>query len=276
MIIISTIVICLISLGIIGYNVEKNKSVEPNNVKTEENLDGVIEEEKLEVNIDEFDISKIDGYTPGQDLVDKNLEENNDEEVINVGGISLPYNFNNKYMEIVSIGKYSGKFIEDGSDINKENVLAIIVKNTSEEVIDYGEINMKIKNKKDKLTFKLTNLKPGACALVMESSGSIGFNSDDKYVSLSAKSNMISELFTMESQIEVTSEDGKITIKNLSEENLNTVYVYYKTISPGDCYLGGITYRARFENMEAGQSVSTNTLHFYNSNSEILKVESVE
>ena len=274
-IIISTILICLIGLGIIGYYVEKDKSTEKNDVKTEEKVEQVIEEEKLEVNIDKFDISKIEGYTPGQDLVDDNSDEDN-QEGTTVGGINLPYSLLYKNMEIMSIGKYSGKFIEDGMDSNKDNILAIIVKNTSEEVIDYGEINMRIKGKSDKIKFELTNLKPGACALIMESSGSIEFNPDDKYIYFSSRNNMVSELSTMDSQIDINTEDKKITVKNLGEENLDTVYVYYKTISPGNCYLGGITYRAKFENVEVGKSVSVNTLHFNNTNSEILKVESAK
>lgn len=274
-IIISTILICLIGLGIIGYYVEKDKLAEKNYVKTEEKVEQVIEEEKLEVNIDKFDISKIEGYTPGQDLVDDNLDEDN-QEGTTVGGINLPYSLPYKNMEIMSIGKYSGKFIEDGVDSNKDNILAIIVKNTSEEVIDYGEINMRIKGKSDKIKFELTNLKPGACALIMESSGSIEFNPDDKYIYFSSRNNMVSELSTMDSQIDINTEDKKITVKNLGEENLDTVYVYYKTISPGNCYLGGITYRAKFENVEVGKSVSVNTLHFNNTNSEILKVESAK
>ena len=274
-IIISTILICLIGLGIIGYYAEKDKSAEKNDVKTEEKVEQVIEEEKLEVNIDKFDISKIEGYTPGQDLVDDNSDEDN-QEGTTVGGINLPYSLLYKNMEIMSIGKYSGKFIEDGMDSNKDNILAIIVKNTSEEVIDYGEINMRIKGKSDKIKFELTNLKPGACALIMESSGSIEFNPDDKYIYFSSRNNMVSELSTMDSQIDINTEDKKITVKNLGEENLDTVYVYYKTISPGNCYLGGITYRAKFENVEVGKSVSVNTLHFNNASSEILKVELVK
>ena len=266
---------CLIGLGIIGYYVEKDKSSEKNDANTEEKIEQVIEEEKLEVNIDEFDISKIEGYTPGESLASDDLYGDNDEDTI-VGGINLPYSLPYKNMEIISIGKYSGKFIEDGSDSNKDNVLAIIVKNTSEEVIDYGEINMKISGKSGTIKFELTNLKPGSCALIMESSGNVEFNPEDKYIYLSSKNNMLSELSTMDSQIDIITEDKKITVENLSEESLNTVYVYYKTISPGNCYLGGITYRAKFENIESGKSVSVDTLHFYNSNSEILKVELIK
>lgn len=271
MIIISAILICLTGLGVIGYYVEKDKAAEKTNVKVEEKVDPIAEEEKLVVDINKLDIDKIEGYTSGEGEASEDNGQNT-----TVGGMSIPYSIPYKNMEIVSIGEYSGKFIEDGSDVNKENVLAIIVKNTSQEVIDYGEITMKIIGKTDTIKFKITNLKPGACTLAMESSGKIEFNSQDKYVYLDSKNNMVSNLSTMESQVAITTENKKITVENLSDKNLNTVYVYYKTISPGNCYLGGITYRAKFEKVEGGKSVSTNTIHFSNTNSEILKVESVK
>lgn len=267
-IIISIVLICLIGLGIIGYYVEKKEEDKENGVKNEEKVDEVTEEEKLEIDIDNFDVYKIEGYTPGK-------SEDDSENAI-VGGINIPYSIPYKNMDIISIGQYSGKFIEDGSDLNKDNVLAVVVKNTSQKVIDYGEINMKIRGKTNIIKLKITNLKPGACALIMESSGKIKFNPHDKYIYLNSKSNMVSELSTMDSQVSVTTENKKITVKNLSDKSLNTIYVYYKTVSPGNCYLGGITYRAKFENVESGKTVSSNTLHFSNYNSEILKIESVK
>ena len=275
MIIISAILICLIGLGIIGYYVEKDKAAEENNSKTEEKVDQVVEEDKLILDIDKFDIDKIEGYTPGEDLANNNNQVEEDENII-VGGMTLPYSIPNKNMEIISIGQYYGKFIEDGSDVNKDNVLAIIVKNTSEEVINYGEINMRIRGKSDTIKYKITNLKPGACALVMESSGKVEFNSEDNYIYLNSTNEMISDLSTMDDNISIKTEDKKISIENLSDKNLNTVYVYYKTISPGNCYLGGITYRAKLEKVESGKTVSTNTIHFSHTNSEILKVESIK
>ena len=270
-IIISAILICLIGLGIIGYYVEKDKAAEKNNIKTEDNVEQNVEEEKLVIDVNKFDINKIEGYTPGE-----NIESKDNSESITVGGMSLPYSIPYKNMEITSIGEYSGKFVEDGSDVNKDNVLAIIVKNTSEEVIDYGEITMKIAGKIDNIKFKITNLKPGASALVMESSGNIQFNPEDKYIYLNSENNMVDTMSTMESQVAVTTTNNKITVKNLSDKNLNTVYVYYKTISPGNCYIGGITYRVKFEKVESGKSVSAEAIHFSNINSEILKVESIK
>lgn len=270
MIIISTILICLIGLGIIGYYVEKDEAAEKNHIKVEDKSEEAIEEERMTIDLNKFDVNKIEGYTPGHNVVNENNESTT------VGGISLPYSIPYKNMEIVSIGEYSGKFMEDGSDSNKDNVLAIVIKNTSKEVIDYGEITLRISGKKGLVKFKVTNLKPQASALVMESSGNVEFNKDDKYIYVNSKNNMVDDLSTMESQISITTKGKKITVKNLSDKNLNTVYVYYKTISQGNSYLGGITYRAKFENVGSGKSVSANTIHFSHTNSEILKVESVK
>ena len=70
-------------------------------------------------------------------------------------------------------------------------------------------------------------------------------------------------------------QDNKITVKNMTEENLNTVYIYYKNISSGNCYLGGTTYRIKFENVKGQRSVTSKALHFSKKNSEIVKIESV-
>ena len=179
-------------------------------------------------------------------------------------------------MEILSIGQYSGKFLEDGSDKDKENILAIVVKNTSDQVIDYGEITMKISGKSGILKFKVTNLKPGASALVMESSGEVEFNTQDRYIYVGSNSNTIKSTSFKEDEVAITTKGNKITVENLTDKNINKVYVYYKTVSPGNCYLGGVTYRLKLQNVRSGKSVSAESRHFSNLSSEIIKVETVK
>ena len=274
-IIISIILVVLIGLGITGYYVEKDKADnKKEDIKTETQAEQV--EEKLVVDINKLDISKIDGYTPGEKLNSEEQSVNTDENTVTVGGISLPYNIENKNMEILSIGQYSGKFLEDGSDTDKENILAIVVKNTSDKVIDYGEITMKISGKSGTLKFKVTNLKPGASALVMESSGEVEFNTHNKYIYIGSNSNTIKTISLKEDQIAITTKGNKITVENLTDKNINKVYVYYKTVSPGNCYLGGVTYRLKLQNVRSGKSVSAESRHFSNLSSEIIKVETVK
>ena len=274
-IIISIILVVLIGLGITGYYVEKDKADnKKEDIKTETQAEQV--EEKIVVDINKLDISKLDGYTPGEKLNGEEQSVNTDENTVTVGGISLPYNIENKNMEILSIGQYSGKFLEDGSDTDKENILAIVVKNTSDKVIDYGEITMKISGKSGTLKFKVTNLKPGASALVMESSGEVEFNTQDRYIYVGSNSNTIKSTSLKEDEVAITTKGNKITVENLTDKNINKVYVYYKTVSPGNCYLGGVTYRLKLQNVRSGKSVSAESRHFSNLSSEIIKVETAK
>lgn len=264
LIIISTILISLIGLGVIGYYVEKDEAAQAQKNKTEGTIvkEEDKEESKLYLDVDKLDINKIEGYTPAK---------SNDEGL--VANMTLPYSIPNKNLDILSIGQYEGKFVEDGSDDKKDNVLAIVVKNTSDKTISSGEIKLRKIGTSKSIKFIFTNLKAGSSALVMESTGEVNFNSEDKYVYVSSSVNTEESTSLMEDKIEVTTKDKNITVKNLTNKNLNTVYVYYKIVTDGNCYLGGITYRAKFENVKGEKSVTADTLHFSNKNSEIIKIE---
>lgn len=264
LIIISTILISLIGLGVIGYYVEKDEAAQAQKNKTEGTIvkEEDKEESKLYLDVDKLDINKIEGYTPAK---------SNDEGL--VANMTLPYSIPNKNLDILSIGQYEGKFVEDGSDDKKDNVLAIVVKNTSDKTISSGEIKLRKIGTSKSIKFIFTNLKAGSSALVMESTGEVNFNGEDKYVYVSSSVNTEESTSLMEDKIEVTTKDKNITVKNLTNKNLNTVYVYYKIVTDGNCYLGGITYRAKFENVKGEKSVTADTLHFSNKNSEIIKIE---
>lgn len=264
LIIISTILISLIGLGVIGYYVEKDEAAQAQKNKTEGTIvkEEDKEESKLYLDVDKLDINKIEGYTPAK---------SNEEGL--VANMTLPYSIPNKNLDILSIGQYEGKFVEDGSDDKKDNVLAIVVKNTSDKTISSGEIKLRKRGTSKSIKFIFTNLKAGSSALVMESTGEVNFNGEDKYVYISSNVNTEDSTSLMEDKIEVTTKDKNITVKNLTNKNLNTVYVYYKIVTDGNCYLGGITYRAKFENVKGEKSVTADTLHFSNKNSEIIKIE---
>ena len=264
LIIISTILISLIGLGVIGYYVEKDEAAQAQKNKTEGTIvkEEDKEESKLYLDVDKLDINKIEGYTPAK---------SNEDGL--VADMTLPYSIPNKNLDILSIGQYEGKFVEDGSDDKKDNVLAIVVKNTSDKTISSGEIKLRKRGTSKSIKFIFTNLKAGSSALVMESTGEVNFNGENKYVYISSSVNTEDSTSLMEDKIEVTTKDKNITVKNLTDKNLNTVYVYYKIVTDGNCYLGGITYRAKFENVKGEKSVTADTLHFSNKNSEIIKIE---
>ena len=68
LIIISTILISLIGLGVIGYYVEKDEAAQAQKNKTEGPIvkEEDKEESKLYLDVDKLDINKIEGYTPAK------------------------------------------------------------------------------------------------------------------------------------------------------------------------------------------------------------------
>lgn len=252
------IVVVTIFGGGLWFN---NKNL-PNSNSNKGSNSTEVESEAIEIpKADSAKVEDISGFN-----------ENTKEKV---GGLKLPYSVENTDLVIENIGQYTGPFVEDGSDTPTANVLSILVKNNSDQVIQYGEINVKI-NKKDTVTFKVSNLEPKTSALVMESSGKVEYKEDDKYKVVDSLDATIEKMPMMDKQIQiVSSEDKKIKIKNISDKDLGTVYVYYKNIQNGGAYLGGITYRAKFENMKAGAILEAETSHFYKNGSHILMVDNV-
>ena len=98
----------------------------------------------------------------------------------------------------------------------------------------------------------------------------------NKYIYIGSNSNTIKSTSLKEDQIAITTKGNKITVENLTDKNINKVYVYYKTVSTGNCYLGGVTYRLKLQNVRSGKSVSAESRHFSNLSSEIIKVETAK
>ena len=246
------LVVCIAVGAGIWYN---NRSSSKDGTST--NTSGAIEAPKA----DAAKVEDIAGF-----------QENTEDTV---GGLKLPYRVENTNLVIENIGQYTGPFVEDGSDTPTSNVLSILVKNNSDQVIQYGEIKIKI-NDTETVIFKVSNLASKTSALIMESTGKVEYNKEDKYQVVEGLDATIDEMSMMEDKIEIVkAEKKKITIKNKTSENLGTVYVYYKNIQDGGAYLGGITYRAKFENVKAGATVEVDTSHYYKDSSQIVMVDNV-
>ncbi|MFR4670284.1 MAG: hypothetical protein ACLT69_10650 [Intestinibacter bartlettii] len=272
-------VVCIAAIGI-GFYINKSKKEEARNkVKedynlSEEEMNKLTDEEvdKLTNNKTKVESKEVKKPTKDSTEVDK-IAGFNYEDQKKVGELKLPYSIEKTDLVIENIGQYTGQFIEDGSDKPVANVLSLLVKNNSKKVVQYGEINIKVNGNKNAV-FKVTNLPPKTSTLVMESTGKIEFNKDDKYKYVDSIQAKLDNMSLMKDKVQITKqEDGVIGIKNVSGKDLGTVYVYYKYFQEGGAYLGGITYRVKFENVKAGASVEEKTSHFSKNSSEILMVD---
>lgn len=278
-IVVAVVVVCIVAAGVY-FGVNKFKEQEARNkVKEEYNLTDDEMKDLTDENIEKLakdnteikteDIEKpSEGSAKASDISGFNYDESK-----KVGGLKLPYKVSGTDLVIENIGQYTGPFVEDGSDTPKANVMSLLVTNTSKNVVQYGEIKIKI-NGEDTAVFKVTNLPAGTSTLVMESTGNVKFNEDDKYKCLDSIQADIDKMYLNGDKIKIVKkEDGTIGIKNISDKDFDTVYVYYKYFQKGGAYLGGITYRVKFENVKAGQTVEEKTSHYSKDFSDILMVD---
>lgn len=216
---------------------------------------------------DTLDASKIQGYSAkvgDSDKKDDSKETEKAEQIV----LSDPN------LTVESIGAYSGSFIEDGSDEATKNVTAMLITNNSDQMLQVALIDFQV-NSNETASFKVTNLPAGTSTLVLESNKR-EFSDKDTYTYGNAATGYMDQPTLEEDKVELKTENGKITLKNKTEKELKTVYVYYKYMQIGGAYLGGITYRTPFENVGAGKEAEAVAAHFNPDSSQIMGVQILE
>lgn len=216
---------------------------------------------------DTLDASKIQGYSAKVGDSDKN-DDSKDTEKAEQIVLSDPN------LTVESIGAYSGSFIEDGSDEATKNVTAMLITNNSDQMLQVALIDFQV-NSNETASFKVTNLPAGTSTLVLESNKR-EFSDKDTYTYGNAATGYMDQPTLEEDKVELETENGKITLKNKTDKELKTVYVYYKYMQIGGAYLGGITYRTPFENVGAGKEAEAVAAHFNPDSSQIMGVQILE
>lgn len=207
---------------------------------------------------DTLDVSKIQGYSAKVGVEDKTEKA---EQIV----LSDPN------LTVESIGAYSGSFIEDGSDEATKNVTAMLITNNSDQMLQVALIDFQV-NSNETASFKVTNLPAGTSTLVLESNKR-EFSDNDTYTYGNAATGYMDQPTLEEDKVELKTENGKITLKNKTDKELKTVYVYYKYMQIGGAYFGGITYRTPFENVGAGKEAEAVAAHFNPDSSQIMGVQ---
>lgn len=216
---------------------------------------------------DTLDASKIQGYSAKVGDSDKNDDSKETEK-------SEQIVLSDSNLTVESIGAYSGSFIEDGSDEATKNVTAMLITNNSDQMLQVALIDFQV-NSNETASFKVTNLPAGTSTLVLESNKR-EFSDNDTYTYGNAATGYMDQPTLEEDKVELKTENGKITLKNKTDKELKTVYVYYKYMQIGGAYLGGITYRTPFENVGAGKEAEAVAAHFNPDSSQIMGVQILE
>lgn len=180
--------------------------------------------------------------------------------------------FSDENLYLEALGGYSGNYLEDGSDELVSNVAAILVTNTSDEMLQVSQIVFQVGDG-EVAQFQVSNLPAGESALVLEQQRR-PYSSSDDYSYGQAASAYIEAPSMQEDKVNLDTDNaGELTLTNVGDEEFSQAYVYYKYVQEGGAYLGGITYRVTFENVAPGESVTLTAGHFHPSNSEIMGVD---
>lgn len=174
-------------------------------------------------------------------------------------------------LTVEAIGSYSGNFLEDGSDEPTANVAAMLITNNSDQMLQIAEITFQV-NDTETASFKVTDLPAGTSTLVLEANKR-EYSEEDSYTYGETATGYMEQPSLEEDKFDLVTEDGKITLKNKTDESYAKVYVYYKYVQLGGAYLGGITYRTPFENVPAGGEVEAVAAHFNPESSKIMAVQ---
>ena len=155
-----------------------------------------------------------------------------------------------------SCGRYSGAFVEDGSDRPVENVAAILVTNLTAEYLTYASLQFEING--EAATFVVTGLPAGESAWVLEYNA-LQIDSGASFVALDSAMQFIpTESWD---ELEVTFRDGILSAKNLTDLTYSDGYVYYKRLHTDGNYLGGITYRSSLGDLAPGDTIEVTAGH---------------
>ena len=209
-----------------------------------------------------LDVDKIQGLTPP----DSQTGESDSETAPAPRGTVL----SDPNLSAEVVAKYSGSFVEDGTNAATTDVTAMVITNNSDKMLQIGVVEFQV-NGSETAEFTVTNLPAGASALVMENNRRTFHDGDDFSYGKVASSYI--DMPSLESdKFDILKEEGKLTLVNKTGDSYAKVYVYYKYVQLGGAYLGGITYRVPFENVPANGRVESIAGHFRPEGSRIVGV----
>ena len=161
-------------------------------------------------------------------------------------------------------------FPEDASFEEKQDVLALTVKNESNKTIQL--LRIKVTTDQKEMIFEITTLPVNMPVNVFEKSGQT-LAENEEIISISGENRVDFEksVGLERETFELDVHDKIINVRNITKEDINTdIYLYYKKKDADGNYFGGITFRAKIDGLKAGELKQVSVSHFALSDSEVI------
>ena len=155
-------------------------------------------------------------------------------------------------LEIINIGKYTGLYMEDGSDEIVSDVMMIVVRNNGEQDVQLGRITAVCGG--EEYRFTLTNLAAGAQVVLLDQDRKASPGAQLTSAVLETSTFFEEPMDVMADVIRISGLNGMLNVQNISDADIDgDIYIYYK-YAARDIYYGGITFRVRVEGgLKAGE-----------------------
>lgn len=144
-------------------------------------------------------------------------------------------------MEIVDVAKYTGVYMEDGTNEVVSGLLMIVVKNNGEQDVQFAEIEMPVD---DKIAyFKMSTLPVGESMVLLEQNR-IAYVDTEYSTAISKNVVLFQEPMSLcTDKLKLQEMNGVINVMNISGADITgDIIIYYKN-SSDDMLYGGVTYR---------------------------------
>lgn len=175
-------------------------------------------------------------------------------------------------VKITDFLPYTGTFMEDRTDEEVDDILAIQVTNSGEKYIQTMDITLTAGE--IQAQFSISTLFPGETAVVIEKNRMTYSNMPTfDQAQASAVAMFEGNPGMCQDKLEIQCLDGIINVTNISGEDITgDILIYYKNYVSG-IYYGGITYRVRIEGgLKAGEIRQGTATHFKPDSSKIVFV----
>ena len=164
-------------------------------------------------------------------------------------------------LQITDSGRYTGLYMEDGSNELVSDVMMVVVENTGEEDIQLAEFTAV--SGAAEYRFRLTNLAAGERAVLLELDRRSAGSGTLESAVLGNAALFPEPMELYEDTIEIGGLEGMLNVQNISGSDISgDICIYYKYAAQ-DIYYGGITFRVRIEGgLKAGELRQIPAGHF--------------
>ena len=187
-------------------------------------------------------------------------------------GLQLPYMIPGTELVLEAINPYTGVFLEDGSDVEVQNIYTVVIRNRSSNCAEYIDLTISREDGK-KLNFVASAIEAGATVVIMETNAT-AFEVTE-YTSCTARVASLEQFTLSENSIHFKEDaNGALVVTNIGDADIPCVRIFYKFyMSDVGVYVGGITYTAKVIDLAKGESKVVMPSHYAQENSKIVMIK---